>query len=183
MKRLGLKPGDTVFVPLCGKAVDLDWLCDLSLVVVGIELNHEAAMSVFARMGLDPEITTIGNLKLLSTEGLKIYVGDFFDLSEELLGEVHAVYDRAALVALPEDIRQNYSKHLASISGNATQLLISYDYDQSQTQGPPFSVPKSTIENLYSDGYEIELLESRDIQGPLTKRCRGAEFVLMMKAL
>ena len=33
--RLAVRPGDVLFVPLCGKAVDLDWLMSEGFKVVG----------------------------------------------------------------------------------------------------------------------------------------------------
>ncbi|MEM1400360.1 MAG: thiopurine S-methyltransferase, partial [Pseudomonadota bacterium] len=137
--RLDLNPGDRVFLPLCGKAVDLDWLADKQLQIVGVEFNQGAVEEVFARRGLTPEVGSFGALTAFQAANLILFVGDFFELTREMIGPIDAIYDRAALVALPDETRSRYVKTLPELTGSARQLLISYDYDQSQTEGPPFS--------------------------------------------
>lgn len=180
LKSLDLRSGDTVFVPLCGKTLDIDWLLQKELRVVGIEFNQSAIEEVFTRLDLEPKITEHGPLRRFATDDLTLYLGDFFELSPELLGHVHAVYDRAALVALPEDTRAKYAYHLAEISGHAPQLAIAYSYDQSQTQGPPFSVPTPAVQGLYRGHYRCLPVDSRLIEGPLAARCRGEENALLL---
>ncbi|MDD9922254.1 MAG: thiopurine S-methyltransferase [Boseongicola sp.] len=176
--RLGLVPGQTIFVPLCGKAFDLDWLRDRGLNVIGVEFNEDAVKEVFARLNLTPEVEPVGALKRYRADHLTLFVGDFFELSEDTLGTIHAIYDRAALVALPEDIRARYAAHLPKITRQAPQLVISFDYDQSQTAGPPFSVPNAEIARLYAGVYTVEPVLSRPIGGFLAERCEGAENVV-----
>ena len=175
LDRLELKRDDRIFVPLCGKAVDLDWLLEQGFGVVGIELNQGAVEAVFERIGLMPAKSCKGRLSHYMAEGMEIYCGDMFDLSVAELGSVDAIYDRAALVALPQGMRRAYGNHLAELGGRARQLLIGFDYDQSQTDGPPFSVPGDEIEAIYAHHYRCELLASRDITGPLANRCTGLE--------
>ena len=179
-ENLKLKRGSKIFVPLCGKAIDLDLLFQKGMTVVGAELNEAAAMEVFSRQGLSPAEKSLGSLKQLSSEKLTIFVGDFFDLSADQIGTVAAVYNRAALVALPDLIRKKYTQHLAKITHCARQLVITYDYDQRQTDGPPFSVPVADVENQYTQHYDIEKLSSATIEGPLAERCTGHEIALML---
>lgn len=178
--RLDLNAGDSVFVPLCGKSVDLDWLLDQDQHVVGCEFNREAAEEVFERLGQVPNVTDLPELTLLSAGHLRIFVGDFFNLTKKLLGTIDAIYDRAALVALPPSIRNNYTSNLSILTESARQLVISYDYDQSQTEGPPFSVPKSEIERQYSEHYILEHLSNHPIEGPLALRCVGSENAVLL---
>lgn len=181
--RLDLNPGDRVFLPLCGKAVDLDWLADKQLQIVGVEFNQGAVEEVFARRGLTPEVGSFGALTAFQAANLILFVGDFFELTREMIGPIDAIYDRAALVALPDETRSLYVKTLPELTGSARQLLISYDYDQSQTEGPPFSVPNAEIERLYQDRYAVEPVASRAITGSLAKRCSGQENVLLLTGL
>ncbi|WP_136659672.1 thiopurine S-methyltransferase [Nitratireductor sp. XY-223] len=173
--RLGLSAGDAVFVPLCGKSVDLDWLLDRGLRVTGVEFSRQAVEEVFARLALTPQIRDAGNTICFSAGALQIFVGDFFDLTGSMLRRTDAVYDRAALVALPGHARPGYASRLADLTGAARQLLISLDYDQSQMDGPPFSVPEREIRDLYENGFDVELLSRREIAGPLAQRCDGNE--------
>lgn len=178
---LGLGKGDTVFVPLCGKALDLDWLAGQGLHVIGIELNQGAVEEVFARNNLNPKITEEEHHSVYSAGAFTIYVGDFFELKAGKLAKIDAVYDRAALVAMPEGMRERYAAHLASLTGEKPQLLISFDYDQSIMKGPPFSVPETMIREFYDSRYTIRLLQSNEIEGRLATRTVGKEEVWLLQ--
>jgi thiopurine S-methyltransferase len=178
--QLKLSAGNLVFVPLCGKSFDLDWLLLQGLTVIGAELNEGAVQEVFERLRLTPEITTTGALKRYSAQELTLFVGDFFKLQASDIRPVHAVYDRAALVAMPDAMRADYAQHLIAITGKARQLLIAFDYDQSQMSGPPFSVPGTTIATYYDDTFKRELLSDTAIAGQLSQRCSGQEQVWLL---
>ena len=137
---LKLPAGSRVFVPLCGKTRDILWLLQSGYRVVGAELSRLAVEQLFAEMDLQPGITQIGPLTRFAVEDVDIYCGDIFDLTASELGQVDAVYDRAALVALPAAMRQRYAEHLVAITDRARQLLIAYEYDQRLQNGPPFAV-------------------------------------------
>ncbi|MEM1345939.1 MAG: thiopurine S-methyltransferase [Pseudomonadota bacterium] len=179
--RLGLSAGARVFVPLCGKSADLGWLLARGHRVVGIELNEGAVAEAFEGLGLTPEITTLECLTHYRGGEIEIYAGDVFALNSALLGPVEAIYDRAALVALPETMRAAYARHLVEVTAKAPQFLITYDYEQSQTAGPPFSVPEATVAALYDDHYRREHLASSEIAGPLAERCSGSEIAWWLR--
>jgi len=181
--RLALTPGDRVFVPLCGKTVDLAWLAAQGCRVVGIELSRSAVEAVFADMGVAPEISELGKLILFRTDGIEVFVGDIFVLSAEALGPVDAVYDRAALVALPEAMRVSYAAHLAAITNTARQLLITFDYDQAQMEGPPFSVDGDEVASLYGRHYRPLVVATKPITGSLAERCSGTEYAWLLEPL
>ncbi|MEM8589858.1 MAG: thiopurine S-methyltransferase [Pseudomonadota bacterium] len=181
--RLALARGDRVFVPLCGKTADLAWLAAQGCRVVGIELSRSAVEAVFADMGVAPEITEMGKLILFRAEGVEVFVGDIFDLSVEALGPVDAVYDRAALVALPEAMRVSYAVHLAAITNTARQLLITFDYDQAHMDGPPFSVDGDEVAALYGRHYRPQVVATTPITGSLADRCSGTENAWLLEPL
>ncbi len=173
-ERLTLQAASRVFVPLCGRAVDLHWIADQGHFVVGIELN-ESAVAEFFGTASDVGIERLGDLTRYRSGSVEIFVGDFFDLTNSLLGAVDAIYDRAALVALPPDMRQAYTKHLVSLTNAAPQLLVTLDYDQAMADGPPFSVPAAEIDSHYAAHYRMDLLARVDMDGPIAKRCSGDE--------
>lgn len=182
-KSLGLRQGDVVFLPLCGKTLDIDWLLAAGMCVVGIEYNQAAIDGVFDRLDLIPTLNMKGSLVEYEAGGLRIFKGDFFELTAQQLGKVHAVYDRAALVALPGTTRAKYASHLADITKRSPQLAVSYSYDQSQTPGPPFSVPIASVQKLYANLYDCHAIDSRMIEGPLATRCSGEENALLLVPL
>src|SRR5574343_356716 len=90
---LALQPSDRVFVPLCGKSLDLMWLHGIGHDVIGVELSPLAVQAFFSESGLSPRRLRIGALTRWSQTRLAIYCGDFFRLRQEQLEGVRAVYD------------------------------------------------------------------------------------------
>ncbi len=174
---LGLRTGARVFVPLCGKTVDIGWLRDNGCRVVAVELVESAVKQLFAGLGLAPEIRSDGALKRYVADGVDVFVGDLFDLDAAALGEVDAVYDRAALVALPPETRVAYAARLAAITVRAPQLLVTFDYDQNAMNGPPFSVTDAEVAALYGVAYDVERLQSAEVEGGLKGFCPATETV------
>ena len=179
---LGMKAGQRVFVPLCGKSTDLIWLRAQGLSVIGAELDRSAVAAFFADNEIQPDVVKTGAHETFSADGITLFVGDIFKLSAADIGHIDAVYDRAALVALPDGMRQRYAAHLKTITTCAPQLLITFDYDQSLMNGPPFSVPREMVNTLYSKDFSLEELQSREITGDLTKRgARGSEVASLLR--
>ena len=146
--------GRNVLVPLCGKSPDLMWLCELGNSVTGIELSRLAAASFFDDHGL--EIVEEGNALRAVAAPIRIVVGDYFGFDET---GFDALYDRASLIALPEAVRPDYASHTKTlVDDDAVHLLVSLEYDQSQANGPPFSVHGDEILSYWPD---LELVESR----------------------
>jgi thiopurine S-methyltransferase len=160
---LKLNPGDTVFVPLCGKTLDIAWLLSQGYKVIGVELVELAVQQLFEELDVRPQITQLAKLKRYQFENIIIFVGDIFDLTAELLGDVDAVYDRAAFVALPPDMRVAYSRHINQNCQHAPQLLINYEYDQTVMAGPPFASTPQDIADHYGNTYQIDCLLSQQL--------------------
>ena len=181
--QLALAPGARVFLPLCGKSLDIHWLLAQGYSVVGAELSEMAVQELFAELGLTPDISGAGNLQLYRAEQLQVFVGDIFQLPQHTLGPVAAIYDRAALVALPEEMRQRYAQHLITISQGAPQLVICFEYDQAQLAGPPFSVDSAEMHKLYSKVYSLNCLEIREVPGGLKRKCQASEIGWFLRAI
>lgn len=179
--KLSLAKGSRVFLPLCGKTRDVSWLLTHGYRVTGAELSKIAVHQLFVELGVRPAITTIGEADHYSAPGSDIFVGNVFDLSSTMLGSVDAVYDRAALVALPKNMRHRYTAHVAGLTGKAPQLLICYEYDQSLMEGPPFSVSAEEVKEHYKDRYDLTLLASTNVPGGLKGRCAAQENVWLLR--
>jgi thiopurine S-methyltransferase len=178
---LALEKGSRVFVPFCGKTLDIGWLLSKGYRVAGAELSKIAIDQLFTELGVEPEISGAGEVDRYSAEGIDIFVGDIFDLSGEMLGAVDAIYDRAALVALPEKMRNRYTAHLTEITEKAPQLLITFEYDQSLMEGPPFSISNEEVKEQYRDSYEITLVASVDVPGGLKGKCAAKENAWLLR--
>lgn len=175
--RLDLVAGQRVFVPLCGKTRDIAWLLSKDMHVTGCELSEIAVQELFDELNISPDISENGNYKTCSGPAIEIFTGDLFRLSGDIIGKVDAVYDRAALVALPGEMRRLYSEKIMQITGHAPQLVISFEYDQVEMEGPPFSVDAAEIAALYSAHYEINALDSIELSGGLKGICTAREQV------
>ncbi|WHR57121.1 thiopurine S-methyltransferase [Acinetobacter haemolyticus] len=160
LSSLNLAKNARIFVPLCGKSLDLAWLLDQGYHVIGIDLSPVAIQDLMSNLGLNFKETQIGGLTYYQHAQIELFTGNFFELTADHLGKIDAIYDRAALIALPEQMRSAYAQHLLQISNQAPQLLISLEYDQSLLAGPPFSVPEYELTAHYANHYEIKLLAS-----------------------
>ena len=158
---LGLTSGDTVFVPLCGKTLDMRWLEHAGHNVAGVELAQVAVETYFAE-GEEAFVTEVVD-RFVSYQGRnsQILHGDFFDLTAPLLQEVKGIFDRGALVALPPDMRFRYVDHLLRIvPDEAKILLLTFEYDQKLVAGPPHCVMPEEVDELFGTRCHVELLES-----------------------
>ncbi len=151
----GIVPGTRVFLPLCGKTRDIGWLLAQGIHVAGVELSPIAVADLFADLGVTPAVTGGHH----AAPGLDIFCGDIFALDAATLGPIDAVYDRAALIALPPDMRADYAPHLVALTGRARQLLVTFEFDADPWDGPPFSVRPADVEALYAATYSIATLE------------------------
>lgn len=142
--------GPRVLVPLCGKSEDLAFLAASGRSVVGIELVEDAVAAFFVEHGVTPAIERRGPLAVYTADQITLIAGDFFAVSRADIGPVDAVYDRAALIALPADLRPRYIAHLRSLVGAPSPvLLVTIEYPQDLMAGPPFSVVESEVRGYY----------------------------------
>ena len=163
-----LEEGARVLVPLCGKSKDLIWLADQGYQVVGVELSEIAAQDFFKENELAFELDedSVDGFKVYRAKELAIelYVGDFFKFQSE---RFDALYDRAALIALPESMRKSYADHCFSLLKEQSKgLVITTVYDQSLASGPPFSVPEEELLEIWkvelTKQGELELIEEEE---------------------
>jgi thiopurine S-methyltransferase len=161
---LHLAPGSEVFVPLCGKSRDMSWLSEQGYPVLGVELSAIAVQAFFQESGRTPQYIAGERFDRYEVDGIRVLCGDFFALGKDDLSNVKAVYDRAALVALPPETRELYVRHLLGILPPATQiLLLTFDYPQPEMPGPPFAVSLAEVETLYHGHAAIRLLAQRNV--------------------
>jgi len=148
-----------VFVPLCGKTEDLAYLAGRGHEVVGVELVEDAVRAFFAEHGVTPTVTQRGAFTVYEEGSITLLTGNLFDATPELLGPIDALYDRAALIALPSDVRARYVERLRTLlPRDAPGLVVTLEYPQDRMDGPPFSVLEAELRAHYHD-LDVELLE------------------------
>lgn len=153
-----------VFVPLCGKTVDMVWLAEQGHRIIGVEVSEIAVVGFFDMVGLTPEVEVIGPLSAYRAGPYEIWRGDLFEVPATVFDRVDVVYDRASIVALPPQIRQRYTQMLSTqLRGDAPWYLVSFTYDQSEMDGPPFSVTLEEIDALLADEFDIETVVDESV--------------------
>lgn len=152
---LELAPESRVLVPLCGKSEDMLWLSQQGYKVIGVELSALAVEQFFIAAGVAVTVRQNGDLQHWVSRDIEIYCGDFFALQASQLGRIDGFYDRAALVALPPEMRRDYVGKLASLTPQAKGLLVSLEYDQQLADGPPFSVLADEVAALYQPRFAV----------------------------
>jgi thiopurine S-methyltransferase len=161
---LGIAPGTQVFVPLAGKSLDMAWLASQGYRVLGVELSQIAVEQFFAEHGLQPDIRESKYGRHHVAHGIEMICGDAFALDADALRDCAAVFDRAALIALPPDLRARYAGELyARLPSGCRGLLVTLEYPHDERAGPPFSVPEDEVRALYSRNWQVDLLDRRPI--------------------
>jgi thiopurine S-methyltransferase len=162
----------SVLVPLCGKSLDLRWLAERGHTVVGVELAERAVADFFAEQGLRHE-RRYGPVPawVASELPITIYQGDYFAVDGL---QCDALYDRAALIALPPDVRRRYAAHTDRLlRPGAFRLVVTLEYEQRLVGGPPFAVAADEVEAHWPG---LDLLErtAADQDAPPKFRAAGA---------
>ncbi|MDH3343398.1 MAG: thiopurine S-methyltransferase [Gammaproteobacteria bacterium] len=165
-KQQGLK----VFVPLCGKSVDMLWLAQNGYQVIGIECSDIAVQAFFDEQKLDYQLIEgkpFNRYISDAREGqarIEILQGDFFDLDKSDLEGITDIYDRASMIALPEAMRKDYSSKMFALQNTGMRtLLITLTYPQAEMNGPPFSVSEDELNEYYGEVFKIDKLLGKDI--------------------
>ena len=176
---LNLPPHSRVFVPLCGKSLDLRWLASQGHDVIGVELSEMACRAFFDEAGLVYTETDDIRFKRFSAGPYQLLCGDFFALTTTDLSDVVAVYDRASLVALPPEMRRDYARCLIQrLPQHTSMLLLTFDYDQTKMPGPPHAVSIAEVHELYDVAFTVDvLLETPDTEPPPPFKARGLTWL------
>lgn len=159
-----------VFVPLCGKSIDMFWLANNGYEVLGVECSKIAVKDFFESQNIDYKVIEDKPFSRYISEAIEgqarieILHGDFFDLEKEDLENITDIFDRASMVALPESMRLGYFKKMAELQVEGMRtLLITLTYPQKEMDGPPFSVTENELDNLYSNQFKIDKLMGKDV--------------------
>lgn len=154
-----------ILVPLCGKSIDMTWFHQQGAQVIGVELSSRATQAFFDDSKLSYKKISQPPFQLYQHDGIKIICGDFFSLEKKHVGEIDIVYDRGALIALPDDKRKEYVKKMtALLKPDCKIFLITLEYHiDSPPERPPFSVTPEEIDNLYANNFEIKLVNQEEL--------------------
>lgn len=193
---LDLAAGSRIFVPLCGKSIDMVWLAAQGYDVVGVELVETAVQAFFAEQNIQPTVSQHAENSSIkcyqgqltnevsgqpSVQTITLWVADIFALTSTDIDYIDAIYDKAALIALPADMRPDYSEQIRKVSDNAPQLLITLNYDQSKKDGPPFSVSSDQVQQYYGSHYQLCELASEPASIGSAPDLKVTEHIWLLK--
>ncbi len=158
-----------VFVPLCGKSRDMLFIMSKGHIVVGVELSPIACREFFLENKIEFSESTSAGFTVFKSEKITLWCGDFFQLPPHVWKEINSVYDRAALVALPKDLRRQYVAEMKSrLQTGVSMLLISFEYPDGSLEGPPFSVMEEELRDIFSgttiQNLNVKVEEVRAVQ-------------------
>ncbi len=177
-----------ILVPLCGKTEDLAYLAGHGHEVVGIELVEDAVKQFFTEHGTTPAVTSVDALNIYTAGPITIIAGDFFATTPGLVGPIDGVFDRAALVALPPELRDRYIAHLNILAPDMKrELLVSLDYPAGSAEGPPFSVDEAEVRARFASWVVEKVEEAPDVTGraggQMVERCYTIHYAPPAAAL
>ena len=168
-----------IFVPLCGKSVDMLWLAELGHEVVGVELVREAIETFFTEKDLgftteEVDVALDGSkatlFRCIKPEGgpqISILQYDIFSVTEAIIGgKFHAVWDRASLVAINPVDREKYVNLLATLLYPGGRVLLdTFRYEHSKNDSrPPFSVSEEELRSLFRKSFSVQELRMEELE-------------------
>jgi thiopurine S-methyltransferase len=167
---LGVAHGTRVLVPLCGKSLDMLWLAQQGLHVLGVEIAPLAIETFLAENPLHADKTDAADgthYRIIdgpADGAIEIINGDVFGVAPGQIEGCGAFYDRAASIAFPAPMRDRLAREVyAKLPAGARGLLITLDYPAGEKEGPPFSVDEAEVHRLFDPHWDIRQLERRDI--------------------
>lgn len=163
-----------ILVPLCGKTLDMVWLAEQGFEVIGVELSELGCKTFFEENKISYTQSLQGPYQVLKSQDSKkkitLFQGDFFELNSAILGKIDAIYDRAALIALPPDIRARYVQHMiklidqCSAKNNLNFLQLVFYRTPHDEKGPPFSVRPSDLVSLYGNRFHLTEISNEPVE-------------------
>ncbi len=161
---LDLRPGDTLFIPLCGKTQDMVWLRDQGYQVIGVELSPIACEAFFTEHQIPYSTQQQDNFTVYQSDSITIYCGDFFQTNSHMLSGIRGVFDRGSMVALPQEERERYVEHMRTILPTPiSMLMVSFEYAIDEMRGPPYMVTEQELQRHYGDLFQTRLLTRKDV--------------------
>ena len=168
--RLELNKGDTILLPLCGKSLDIPWLLDKGLNVIGVEVSDKAISELKNHLDFSFTEKSRGHFKVFESTDVQLWLGNFFDIQASYLPKIDAIYDKAALIALPPKMRNDYAEIIKSLCTEDTRMFLNcFEYPQDSMSGPPFAIFEEEIRTLYDEQFSIELLHKESMMEQLAK--------------
>ncbi|CAK8673561.1 unnamed protein product [Clavelina lepadiformis] len=163
-ERKFLKANDKVYVPLCGKSFDLNYLASEGYDVIGCEFSETAIIEFFDEHSIKYERSHHPTAPYEIFKGLNkkitIYKGDFFGLDSAIMGKVDAVWDRGSFVAIHPSQQTKYVVLMHDVVNPTGKYLLVTFFYQGSSSGPPYSITGKAIHDVFSRYFNISVVET-----------------------
>lgn len=165
-----------VFVPLCGKTVDMPFLSHIADEVVGVE-GIRRALEEFMQEHPDLKVECTGTangFERFEGERITLLRGDFFDLDDTPAGgKFGAIYDRASIVAIEPNLRQDYVEILGKLIAPGGKILLvvleRHGEEEAMKKGPPYSIQESVARELFEGKEWVESMTLLEVSDQLER--------------
>ncbi|CAK8674631.1 unnamed protein product [Clavelina lepadiformis] len=162
-----LRDNCRVYVPLCGKSVDLKYLADKGHEVVGCEFCETAILQFFEEQSIKYERyqhpTAPYEIFKATDKNITIYKGDFFALGSSIMGKVDAIWDRGSFVAIDPSRRREYADVIYDvINADGKYLLYSVEYE-GNISSTPYNVQEQEIDDIFGQKFAAFTLDTHEV--------------------
>lgn len=151
----------SVLVPLCGKSVDMYWLAEQECRVTGIDVAEKAILEFMKEYPGHFTGRRISGFSVFESDNITLWQGDFMKLPPDKIEAPDIIYDKAALIAFPPDSRRIYAEKMLELNRSHTRILLqTFEYTQSEMNGPPFAVFQEEVKELFGDRFRVTTLHN-----------------------
>lgn len=157
------KAKNKIFVPLCGKTVDMKYLADLGNEIVGLEASETAVKDFFTEHNIEyttEDVPSVkGKLFRSNDQKIKIYCCDLFLFSADIESGFSGIWDRGSYEAMEPKHRDECARVMKTLVYPGIGYLLEMP-DRELDKGPPFCVPVDVVESNFGPGCKVvKLLE------------------------
>ncbi|GFR75297.1 thiopurine S-methyltransferase [Elysia marginata] len=149
-----LNPGGEskkVLVPLCGMSVDMNWLADKGMTVIGVDIAEEALAKFVSLSDQDWEETAVPTLgpgaKLFTRKDgkIKLYLGDFLKFTR--------------FAAALKNLMNPGGRMLLDAIAYDEKILEDENFKPPMPVPPPYSVGIAETKGLFEPAFTVEILD------------------------
>lgn len=176
-----------VFVPFCGKVLEMKWLAENGHVVVGVEVSEDGIKQFFEENKLPyitKEIQTVSGTLYECTDKtmcLKLYCCSFYDFKPEVENNFDAVWDSAAFQASNKADRKQYVSIIHSVLKTNGKVFMAVD-EFIQKEELPLDIEE--IKNNFDGKFSVEVTDFVDANEEYQSKfkIKGTRVYTILKA-
>ncbi|WP_440999973.1 hypothetical protein [Fodinibius sp. SL11] len=159
---LGIESTARILVPLCGKSLDLQWFVDQGHTVTGVDVSQKAMCHIKQRHPESFRRDNSHGFTIYCSKSLVLWKGDFTKLPATEIPPQDLIYDKASIIALPANMRQRHADKLIELCSPHTKILMqTFEYEQQEMNGPPFSVDEQELEKLFGNQFKLTCIHEQ----------------------